>query len=40
MELMDNVDAFSLKGGYVTVNFTNLGEIGSIDVHRRYGLIN
>lgn len=39
MEMLESVDAFSIKGGFVTIHFDNLGGIGSIDVQRRYRII-
>jgi len=39
VELLENADAFNLKGGFVTLHFTNEGEVGSVDVQRRYRLI-
>jgi len=39
MQLMESVDAFTIRGGSVTVHFDNLGGVGSIDVQRRYKLI-
>lgn len=39
MQLLESVDAFSIKGGFVTIHFDNMGEAGSIDVQRRYRII-
>lgn len=39
MEMMAKLDAWDIKGGFVTMHFTNGGEIGSIDVQRRYKVI-
>lgn len=36
MELMESVDAFSIKGGSITIHFDNLGGVGSVDVNRRF----
>ncbi len=38
MELLESVDAFSIKGGSITIHFDNLGGVGSVDVHRHYRL--
>lgn len=34
MKLLESIGAFDLKSGSIEVHFTNIGEIGSIDVHR------
>ena len=39
IEILESADALSVKGGSVTLHFTNDGEVGSIDVQRRYRLI-
>lgn len=39
MEVLAAADAFSVKGGSVTIHFTNDGTVGSVDVQRRYKVI-
>lgn len=39
MDMMESVNAFDIKGGFVTIHFDNLGGVGSIDVQRRYRII-
>lgn len=34
IKLMEEVGAFNIKSGYVTVHFDNLGGIGSVDVNK------
>lgn len=36
VKLLESVGAFDLKSGTLTVNFNNVGEIGSVEVHKHY----
>ncbi len=38
-EILVEKEVFTIKGGYVTIHFTNKGAVGSLEVHRRYGII-
>lgn len=38
MKLLESLDAFSIKSGFVSVHFDNLGGIASVDVQRHYRL--
>lgn len=40
MKMLEEINAFSMKSGSITIHFTNLGEIGAIDVQNHYRLPN
>lgn len=39
IKLLEEVGGFSIKSGYVTIHFDNLGGIGSIDVNRHIKIV-
>lgn len=38
MHLLESLGAFDIRSGFLTVHFTNTGEIGSIDIQKHYRL--
>lgn len=34
--LLQSIDAFSIRGGYVTIHFDELGKIGKLEKHLNY----
>ncbi len=38
MKLLESLNAFDIKSGFITIHFDNLGGIGSVDVQKHYRL--
>lgn len=38
IKLLEDLDAFALKNGHITIHFNNLGEVGSVDVQKHIKL--
>lgn len=39
MQVLDDAGAFTIKGGSVTIHFDNQGNVGSLDLQRRYKIV-
>lgn len=39
MKVLENIGVFDLKSGSIEIHFTNLGEIGSVDLHKHTKII-